>query len=225
MSRAMSELRKNRMSIGETTKPTTEDGHVTPHDEVGERADEVVEGGAAEHNPFMPDLNAARAESNPLAGRLAELEAERDQLKDQILRALAETENVRKRSDRRIQEERVYAVEKFARDVLAISDQLGRALEALPAEKRSGLPQDVLTLLEGVELTQNELHGVMSRHGVRAIEAAPGSEFNPALHQAVSQIPSDHPEGRVAMLFQEGWMIGDRTLRAAMVAVSGGKAN
>ena len=80
----------------------------------------------------------------------------------------------------------------------------------------------VKTALEGVDLTQKELVSVLSRHGVTAIDAAPGAAFDPALHQAVTQIPSEHPAGAVAQLFQGGWRIGDRTLRAAMVAVSAG---
>jgi len=89
------------------------------------------------------------------------------------------------------------------------------------------MTEAVKTALEGVELTQKELVSVLSRHGVTAIDAAPGSAFDPALHQAVTQIPSEHPAGSVAQLFQSGWRIGDRTLRAAMVAVSagGGKPN
>jgi molecular chaperone GrpE len=80
----------------------------------------------------------------------------------------------------------------------------------------------VLTALEGVALTQKELVSALSRHGVTAIDASPGAAFDPALHQAVTQVPSPHPAGSVAELYQSGWRIGDRTLRAAMVAVSGG---
>lgn len=144
---------------------------------------------------------------------------------DRVLRALAETENVRKRADRRIADERVYAVEKFARDMLAVSDNLARALDTLPLNIRMTLPEAAKTMLEGVELTQKELHGALARHGVTAIDASPGASFDPALHQAVTQIPSPHPSGAVAQMFQAGWKIGDRTLRAAMVAVSAGEAN
>jgi molecular chaperone GrpE len=73
-----------------------------------------------------------------------------------------------------------------------------------------------------VELTQKELVTVLARHGVTAVDAAPGAAFDPALHQAVTQIPSPHPAGSIAELFQSGWRIGDRTLRPAMVAVSAG---
>ncbi|HEY7800217.1 MAG TPA: nucleotide exchange factor GrpE [Hyphomonadaceae bacterium] len=157
-----------------------------------------------------------------VAEAVAALEKERDELKDNMLRALAETDNVRKRANRQIEDARVYAVEKFARDLLAVSDNLQRAIDSVPADQRAALPDAVRTALEGVELTQKELVTVLARHGVTAIDAAPGAAFDPALHQAVTQIPSAQPAGSVAQLFQAGWRIGDRTLRAAMVAVSAG---
>lgn len=157
-----------------------------------------------------------------VAEAVAALEKERDELKDNMLRALAETDNVRKRANRQIEDARVYAVEKFARDLLAVSDNLQRAIDSVPTAQRASLPDAVRTALEGVELTQKELVTVLARHGVTAIDAAPGAAFDPALHQAVTQIPSAQPAGSVAQLFQSGWRIGDRTLRAAMVAVSAG---
>lgn len=161
-------------------------------------------------------------EVNPLADTVAALEKERDQLKDAVLRALAESDNVRKRANRQIEEARLYAVEKFARDLLNVSDNLSRAVESVPEGSRGLMTDAVKTALEGVELTQKELVSVLSRHGVTPVDASPGAAFDPALHQAVTQIPSEHPAGSVAQLFQSGWRIGDRTLRAAMVAVSAG---
>jgi molecular chaperone GrpE len=166
---------------------------------------------------------APKPAPNPLADQVTALEKERDDLKDQMLRALAETDNVRKRANRQIADERTYAVEKFARDLLNDSDHLERALEAIPPGERALQPESARTALEGVDLTQKEMLAVLARHGVTAIDAAPGSAFDPALHQAVTQVPSDHPAGSVAQLFQSGWRIGDRILRAAMVAVSAGK--
>jgi molecular chaperone GrpE len=157
-----------------------------------------------------------------LAEQISALEKERDELKDNMLRALAETDNVRKRANRQIEEARLYAVEKFARDLLNVSDNLARATESVPPHSRGLMTDAVKTALEGVELTQKELVAVLSRHGVTPIDASPGAAFDPALHQAVTQIPSEHPAGSVAQLFQSGWRIGDRTLRAAMVAVSAG---
>jgi molecular chaperone GrpE len=168
--------------------------------------------------------HAKAADINPLADTVAALEKERDQLKDAVLRALAETDNVRKRANRQIEEARLYAVEKFARDLLNVSDNLARSVDAVPEHSRGLMTDAVKTALEGVELTQKELVSVLARHGVTAVDASPGAAFDPALHQAVTQIPSEHPAGSVAQLFQSGWRIGDRTLRAAMVAVSAGKS-
>lgn len=173
------------------------------------------------------DSQPSAAAVNILAEQVQALEKERDELKNNMLRALAETDNVRKRANRQIEEARLYAVEKFARDLLNVSDNLARAVESVPPESRSGLTDAVKTALEGVDLTQKELVSVLARHGVTAVDATPGAAFDPALHQAVTQVPSEHPAGSVAQLFQSGWRIGDRTLRAAMVAVSagGGKPN
>jgi len=179
---------------------------------------------AAENEGMDEAVGHARDQAtNPLAEQVEALEKERDQLKDQMLRALAETDNVRKRANRQIAEERTYAVEKFARDLLNVSDHLSRALESIRPGERALLPESAKTALEGVELTQKEMLTVLARHGVTAIDASPGSAFDPALHQAVTQIPSEHPAGFVAQTFQSGWRIGDRVLRAAMVAVSAGK--
>jgi molecular chaperone GrpE len=173
-------------------------------------------------NEGMGEAPGATAHENPLADRLAAVERERDELKDAMLRALAETENVRKRSNRQIEDARMYGVEKFSRDLLSVADNLSRTLDQLTPDARAALPDAARSVLEGVDLTQKELVTVLARHGVTAIAAQPGDPFDPAHHQAVTQIPSPHPAGTVAELFQSGWKIGDRTLRAAMVAVSAG---
>lgn len=159
------------------------------------------------------------------AERALVLETELAAAKDQLLRALAEVENTRRRAERQTSEARAYAIERFAGDLLSVSDNLARALSALAPEDREALSEPGRNLLSGIEMTEKELHTVLSRHGVTAIDAAPGAAFDPNLHQAVSQIPSDQPAGSVAQTFQTGWRIGERTLRAAMVAVSAGPAN
>lgn len=180
---------------------------------------------SAENEGMDEAIGHARAHVNPLAETVAALEKERDALKDNLLRALAETDNVRKRANRQIEDARLYAVEKFARDLLNVSDNLSRAVDAVPAEVRAGLTDALKTAVEGVELTQKELVSVLARHGVTAIDSSPGAAFDPNMHQAVTQVPSSQPAGSVAELYQSGWRIGDRTLRAALVAVSGGKGS
>lgn len=157
-----------------------------------------------------------------MADRLIAMEAEKAAVKDQLLRTMAEMENIRKRSERKVAEERIYAVEKFARDLLNVSDNLARALAALTDETKGELSDAGKGLMEGVELTEKELIATLARHGVTAVDSTQGTEFDPNVHQAVAQIPSDQPEGTIAEPFQTGWKIGDRTLRAAMVAVSTG---
>lgn len=192
-------------------------------------ADEILKAAKAESSEIEADADAEVEieEAEPLTTeqQILALEIEKQEMRDQMLRALAEMENLRKRAEREKSDARIYAIEKFARDLLSVSDNLARALEALPEEEREALTEGGKGLLGGIEMTQKELHTVLTRHGVTAIEVEPGAAFDPNLHQAVANIPSEHPNGTIASLFQAGWRIGDRTLRAAMVAVSAGQAN
>ncbi len=187
-----------------------------------QKADDGVILGA-ETDPLTGMADAPGGETvETMAERLIAIEAEKLEIKDQLLRTLAEMENLRKRTERQLADERIYAVEKFARDMLGVSDNLSRALTALTDQARADLSDAGKGLLEGVELTEKELTVTLSRHGVTAIDSTVGTEFDPNVHQAVAQIPSDQPEGTIAEPFQTGWKLGDRTLRAAMVAVSTG---
>ena len=191
-------------------------------DETQMQDEENIEPSASEAET---DAEAATVESiDPQAARIAELEAEVSTLKDQVLRTLADTENVRKRSQKEVAEARIYAVEKFALDLLAVSDNLSSALDVLSEEDREALSEKGKNLLEGVEMTQKNLHAIFARNNVVAMDASPGVPFDPNMHEAVSRIPSDAPAQTIAAVFQTGWKIKDRTLRAAMVAVSLGPA-
>ena len=173
----------------------------------------------------VPEEETLEAVPPTEADQIIALEAEKADLSDKLLRSLAEVDNVRKRAAREVTDARAYAIEKFAGDLLSVSDNLSRAMEALGNVDRDALSEAGRGLLGGIEMTQKELHAVLARHGVTAIDAAPGAAFDPNFHQAVSQIPSDVPSGAIAQTFQSGWKIGERTLRAAMVAVSAGPAN
>lgn len=191
-------------------------------------ADDILKTAKAAAPEADPDAEEADIEEPielTIDQQLLALEVEKQELRDQMLRAMAEMENLRKRSEREKSDARVYAIEKFARDLLSVSDNMARALEALPESEREALTEGGKGLLGGIEMTQKELHTVLTRHGVTAIDVEPGAAFDPNLHQAVANIPSEHPNGTIASLFQAGWKIGDRTLRAAMVAVSAGQAN
>ena len=191
-------------------------------------ADDILKAAKAAAPEADPDAEEADIEEPielTVDQQLLALEVEKQELRDQMLRAMAEMENLRKRSEREKSDARVYAIEKFARDLLSVSDNMARALEALPESEREALTEGGKGLLGGIEMTQKELHTVLTRHGVTAIDVEPGAAFDPNLHQAVANIPSEHPNGTIASLFQAGWKIGDRVLRAAMVAVSAGQAN
>ena len=155
-----------------------------------------------------------------LIAKLQSAQAEIETLKDASLRALAETENIRRRSEREKTEARLYAVDKFARDLLPVADNLGRALSTAPEAFKGDAAFDGFTT--GIDMTQRELLTVFERHGLIRV-GAKGDKFDPSVHQAVAQIPSDLPAGEVAEVFQPGYVLAGRTLRAAMVAVSAGQ--
>jgi molecular chaperone GrpE len=150
----------------------------------------------------------------------ARLEAELAETKDRLLRMLAEMENLRRRTQREVKDAGQYAISGFARDVLSVADNLRRALDAVPAEALVEGP--VATLVEGVGLTERELLKALEKHGVRRIEAQ-GAKFDPHLHQAMIEIPDTSvPNGTVLQVMQEGYVIGERVLRPALVSVSKG---
>ena len=155
--------------------------------------------------------------------RVEELELELANLKDQALRAMADAENVKKRAEREVAAAKTYGIERFAVDMLAVHDNLSRALLTVDGKTKDDLGENAKNLLDGIELTEKDLIMILSRHGVRAVPGA-GSKFDPNVHQAVANIPSDEEKGNVATVMQTGFTLGDRTLRAAMVAVSTGPA-
>lgn len=154
----------------------------------------------------------------------AELQKQVDELKDRYLRAVAETENVRKRAEREIVDARSYAIANFARDAVTVADNLARTLEAVTAEARAAADETLKALLEGVELTEREFQKTLARHGVRKLDPA-GEKFDPNFHQAMFEVPDQNvPAGMVVQVVQTGYAIGDRVLRPALVGVSKGAA-
>jgi molecular chaperone GrpE len=140
--------------------------------------------------------------------------------KDRLLRLAAEMENLRKRTEREKAEATLYAATNFARDLLSVADNLGRALQALPAEERDHAGAIEKNLIVGVEATERELLNIFQRHGIRKIETV-GTKFNPNFHQAIFEVPtSEKPPGIVMQEMQAGYQVGDRCLRPAMVGVS-----
>jgi len=151
---------------------------------------------------------------------LEALQAELAKARDDMLRALADAENTRRRAERQAVEARAYAIDRFAADLLPVADTLTRALAAAP---RDDLDEGFRNLLTGVELTERAMVDAFARHGLKRVGAR-GDVFDPNVHQAVAQAPGDQPAGTVQEVLQHGYVLGDRTLRAAMVLVSAGPA-
>jgi molecular chaperone GrpE len=178
-------------------------------------------GAATDHNdqPAAPETNPAAA---PNEDQMAALAREAADYKDKLLRSLAEMENLRKRTERQVADARDYGIAGFARDILAVADNMERALGALDADLREKADAGTKALLDGVELTERELLKVLEKHGVKKFDPV-GEKFDPNLHQAMYQVPDpSRPAGTVAQVVQPGYMIGDRMLRPALVGVAVG---
>ena len=159
------------------------------------------------------------AEASQDADPLTTMTAERDALKDQLLRALADTENMRRRSEREADTARKYGHTQFARDLVGAIDNLARALASAPEDK-SSLDESVQSLLTGIELSWTEIQSAIEKHGVRQINPV-GEKFDYNFHQAMFEVPTnDQPPGMVLEVVQHGYALHDRLLRPAMVGVS-----
>jgi len=174
---------------------------------------------ANENLPEQEQVTEAVAEqATATEDGVARLQAEVADLKDKLLRALAETENLRRRAEREKQEASAYAATAFARDLLTVADTFHRALDSLPAAAREDV--NVKAFVEGIELTERELIQAFEKHGIRKIDPK-GEKFDHNLHQAMLEIPTDEQApGTVVQVLQPGYVIKDRLLRAAMVAVA-----
>ncbi len=150
------------------------------------------------------------------------MRAENADLRDKYLRLAAEMDNLRRRTERDVKDAKSYSVASFARDMLAVSDNLNRALEAIPAEALEAGEAGLKALAEGVEMTERSMLASLERHGVRKLDPI-GEKFDPHFHQAIFEVPNpDVPNGTVVQVVQAGYVIGDRVLRPAMVGVAKG---
>lgn len=162
---------------------------------------------------------AAAPELVPAEQVTAALEAAAE-FKDKHLRLLAEMENLRRRTEKEVADARQYGIAGFARDVLAVADNMHRALATIDEELRGVADEKLKSLIEGVELTERELLKALEKSGVKKFTPQ-GEKFDPNLHQAMYEVPnSDVPAGHVAQVIQSGYMIGERILRPALVGVS-----
>ncbi len=166
----------------------------------------------------MPLNDNPEAAIEALQKLVAELQAEKAELQDKHLRAVAESQNIRRRAQQDVDKERKFGIERFARDLLSVADNLGRALTAVP----QNLDPAMKNVVVGVQATERELLSVLERHGVTRIKAI-GEPFNADFHQAMMEIEDPSvPAGTVVQEMIPGYLLAGRLLRAAMVAVSKG---
>lgn len=159
----------------------------------------------------------AEAEAADPALRIAELEAERDELKKRVMYALADVENIRKRSERDRRDAELFGGTKLARDLLSVHDNLERALDNADEDARAHAGP----VLEGIELTHRELLNAFSRHRIEKVRPEKGATFDPNLHQAMFEVPvPGAPSGTVVEVMQAGFTIAGRLLRPALVGVA-----
>jgi molecular chaperone GrpE len=175
--------------------------------------DEAAEGqeqpAAAEAEPSEEDV-------------LMRLAAENEELKDRALRLAAEMENLRRRTARDVADAKSYSVATFARDMLSVSDNLQRALEAIPEEARKRGDAGFKALIEGVQMVERDMLATLERHGVKKLSPE-GEKFDPNFHQAMFEVPNPEvPANTVVQVVQAGYAIGERVLRPAMVGVAKG---
>ena len=165
------------------------------------------------------DNNEDAAEDGEIAAeRIASLEEQLAAAKQDVLYAQAESQNVRRRLEKDAQDARAYAATGFARDILSVSDNLNRALEAIPADLKED--EKWKGLVAGIEATGKEIATVFTKNGIKKV-AAIGLELDPNQHQAMIEIPSDDVEpGIIVQEMQSGFMIKDRLLRPALVGVA-----
>jgi molecular chaperone GrpE len=181
-------------------------------------------------SPQKPEQDAAAetpqgpvSEAEKLTAEVATLQGQIADLTDRLLRAHAEMDNLRKRTERDKEDTAKYSISKFARDVLSIGDNLQRALAAVPEGAAEADPA-LKSLIDGVALTQREFVNVLERNGVKRI-VPEGEPFNPHQHQAMTEVQNpDVAAGTVVQVYQPGYILEDRVLRPAMVVIAKGGA-
>ena len=186
---------------------------------VEEEGDQLLKNESSqETDPNLQNDNQVDDDENEL--NLEDLVKERDELKDKLMRSLAESENIRKRALKDRQDAEVYAVTKMSRDILSVYDNLQRALDLA----EDILDEKSLPMIEGLELTKKDLLEIFKRNKIEKIEPIFGDKFDPKLHQAMMEAPSDEIEkGHIIGVLTVGFLIGDRLLRASNVTVSSGQ--
>lgn len=189
-------------------------------------ADAILKAGGATAEAYEENAEFEGAESaDPLVALVNDLKqvhAEKDELQNQLLRTVAEMENLRKRTRKEIADAREFSIASFARDLLGVGDNLRRAIDAVPAEEAQADTSGLKNLMDGVSLTERELLSALEKHKVKKMSPK-GERFDPNYHQAMFEVPNKEiANNTVVEVIQEGYVIGQRMLRPAMVGVSKG---
>ena len=204
----MADKKAKKVEIDEVGPQAATDEPLNIDDIIPGLADEI-EAAAAAAEPSMAPVTPA--------GVIAQLEADCYELKDKLLRALAESENVRRRAERDRKDAEAYGSTKLARDLLGVHDSLARTLEATDDTMR----EQAKGFVEGIELTQRELLNAFAKHKIEPVIPAKGEKFDPNRHQAMFEAPIPGAEpGTVIEVMQAGFTIADRLLRPALVGVA-----
>jgi len=171
--------------------------------------------------PAEDDVAVSQQASEDLAARIAQLEAEVASANEKLLRAMAETENTRRRLEQAAEDRGKFAVNGFAKDVLPVADNLRRALDSLPENAKETDPL-AAKLIEGVELTERSFLSALERHGIKKVDSL-GQLANPHLHQVMMEVEDpSHAAGTIVLEMQAGYTLHGRLLREAMVGVAKG---
>ena len=207
----------------ERAEPETEANVPAEQGDAGAASQSTGTDDADKDSAGAPETDDAEGQDADAAADADEDEAEGGEaaLKDQLLRALADAENARRRARKDVEEARTYAISRFAQDLLGVADNLGRALESIPAERRES-DDAVKVIADGIEMTAREFEAVLGRFGITKIDPL-GEKFDYNLHQALFETAeTDQPDGTIVQVLQTGYRIGERLLREAMVGVAKG---
>ncbi len=191
-----------------------------PSDEEETHEEPLEQSFAEELFPESQEESAPDSEGNPDQIRIEALEAELGRTKEHMLRALAETENTRKRAQRERDDINKYAISAFAKDLLDFADNFRRALDAIPTDLKETADEPLKSVLSGLDAMEREMLSTLEKNHIRKLEPI-GEIFNPNFHEVMFETPeTDKPAGTIIQLIEPGYILHDRLLRPARVGVA-----
>ncbi len=217
---------ENAEPTSDASSPNASGPHTSGPKDLEAQANDLLAKAAAANDDSVakPEAEDTRSEEEKIADAMAALVAENAELKDRVLRAAAEVENIRRRSEREKVDVSKYSVANFARAVLPVADSMRRAIDAVPDDRKDGSDEVVKSILEGIEITERALLSAFDQNGIVPLNPAVGEKFDANLHEALFEVPgTGQPAGSIVQVVDIGYMIADRLLRAAKVGIA--KAN